>query len=159
MTIRGLYNRLQQVDVDKIAEECMEQSADELLIYELDQLLDGKTSTGEDITPSYLDDPYFKSREAAQRYSDWKDRISPASNRKKGTPNLRINGYYHNTIRVHAADGKVIWSSSFSGANDIERKFQKIYGLNKESRQEFIPLILRPVFKQKIQQATGLKMK
>jgi hypothetical protein len=159
MTIRGLYNRIQKVDTDNIAEESLERCGDELITYELDQLLDGKTSTGEDITPSYLNDPYFKSKEAAQRYSDWKDKISPTSNRKKGTPNLYINGYYHNTIRVEVTDGKVIWSSSFPDASEIEIKFKKIYGLNEESRQEFIPLILRPIFKKNIEAATGLAMK
>lgn len=159
MTIRGLYNKIQTVDTNKVVQETMEQTTDEILTYNLNQLIDGKTSTGEDITPSYLDDPYFKTREAAQRYSDWKDRISPASKRKKGTPNLFINGYYHSTRRVSIVDGKVVWTSSYKGAGDIERKFKNIDGLNKDSRSEFIPLILRPVFRQKMEAAIGLKMK
>src|SRR5687767_5255993 len=100
MTIRGLYNRLSTVDTDKIAQETIEGTEEEIRQYNLQQLLDGKTNQGIDISPTYLEDPFFKTREQAQAYSDWKDRISPRSNRRSGVPNLYINGYYHSTREV-----------------------------------------------------------
>jgi hypothetical protein len=160
MTIRGLYNKISAIDTDKIAAESMAHVTDEIVTYTIEQLLEGKKRTGQDITPSYLNDPYFKSTESAQRYSNWKDAISPRTSRKSGTPNLFINGYYHNTIEAVVRGDKLVIHSSFDGADDIERKYGgEIYGLNKTSRAEFIPLILRPVFMQRIKAATGLKVR
>ena len=159
MTIRGLYNKIQAVDINKITQETFEGTEEEIRQYNLGQLIDGKTNKGVDITPSYLDDPYFKTKEQAQAYSDWKDRISPRSKRRKGTPNLFINGFYHRSIKVAIQGDKIIYNSSFSEAPDIENTFKNIYGLNPDSRKKFISFVLRPVFNHLIQAATGLKMK
>jgi hypothetical protein len=159
MTIRGLYNRLIAVDVNKIAQETMEGSEEELNQYNLQQLLDGKTNKGTDISPTYLQDPFFKTQEAAQAYSDWKDRISPRSKRKKGVPNLYINGWYHSSRKVEIVGDRIIFSSSYSEAPDIEQTFKNIDGLNLDSRKKFIPFVLRPVFNHLIREATGLKPK
>lgn len=159
MTIRGLYNRIQAVDIDKIARETLEGTEEEIRQYNLSQLIDGKTNQGVDISPTYFEDPYFKTQAEAQAYSDWKDRISPRSKRRKGVPNLFINGYFHSTIKVEIQGDSIKYNSSFSDAPDIESTFKNIYGLNPDSRKKFIPFVLRPVFNHLIQAATGLKMK
>jgi len=159
MTIRGLYNRLQQVDVDKIAQETMEGSEEELRQYNLQQLLDGKTNDGSDIHPTYLEDPFFPTLADAQAYSDWKDKISPPSNRKKGVPNLYINGWYHRTRKVEIQGDKIIYSSSYGDEHGFDEKYKNLNGLNPDSRSKFIPFVLRPVFKHLIENATSLKMK
>jgi len=137
----------------------MEGTEEEIKHYNTLQLLDGKTNLGTDISPTYLEDPFFKTPAQAQAYSDWKDRISPASNRRKGVPNLYINGYYHSTRKVQIIGDKIVYSSSYSEAPDIEHTFKNIDGLSPESRQKFVPFVLMPVFKHLIEQATGLKMK
>jgi hypothetical protein len=159
MTIRGLYNRMLTVDPDKIARETMEGSEEELNQYNLQQLLDGKTNQGTDISPTYLEDPFFKTYAQAQAYSDWKDKISPPSNRRKGVPNLFINGYYHRSRKVEIQGDKIVHTSYYSEAPDIEQTFKNINGLNPDSRKKFIPFVLRPVFNHLIQQVTGLKLK
>jgi hypothetical protein len=103
-----------------------------------------------DISPTYFQDPFFKSQEAAQRYSDWKDRISPKTSRKRGVPNLWINGFFHSTISISVNGQSIMYDSTFSGADDIERKFAKIYGLNAEMRKEYIKNFLRPDFMTKV---------
>jgi hypothetical protein len=158
-TIRGLYNRLLTVDTDKIAMETIEGTEEEIRQYNLQQLLDGKTNQGTDISPTYLEDPFFKTQEQAQAYSDWKDRISPPSNRRKGVPNLYINGYYHASRKVQVIGDSIVYGSDWIEGQAIEQKFKNIDGLNPESRKKFIPFVLRPVFNHLIQQATGLKIK
>lgn len=158
-TIRGLYNRLLEVDHNKIAQETIEGTEEEFTHYNLEQLLDGKTNEGIDISPTYLEDPYFDSLKEAQAYSDWKDRISPPSNRRKGVPNLYINGYYHSTVKVRIQGDKITFNSDFYGADDIETTFKNIYGLNPDSRRKYIPFVLRPAFNHLIEAATGLKFK
>jgi hypothetical protein len=159
MTIRGLYNRLQTIDTDRIARESIEGTEEEIREYNLQQLLEGKTNQGTDISPTYLQDPFFKTREQAQAYSDWKDRISPRTNRRPGVPNLYINGYYHSSRRVQIVGDKIVYDSDWNEGKEIEQKFKNINGLNPESRRKYIPFVLRPVFNHLIQQATGLKMK
>lgn len=117
------------------------------------QLFAGKTKTGEDITPSYLNDPYFKSRESAQRYSDWKDKITPNPKRKSGTPNLFINGAYYNTRKV-TFNGEVINISSTE--QNIESKYEGINGLGGEFKMEFIDQNLQPAFMVQIRKRIGL---
>lgn len=150
---------MQQVDVDKIAKETMEGSEEELRQYNLQQLLDGKTNDGSDIHPTYLEDPFFPTLADAQAYSDWKDRISPPSNRKKGVPNLFINGYYHSTRKVVIEGDKIIYSSTYGDEHGFDEKYKNLNGLNAESRKKFIPFVLRPVFNHLIEHATGLKFK
>lgn len=150
---------MQAIDHDVIARETMEGTEEEIRQYNLQQLLDGKTNEGIDISPTYFEDPYFKTPEQAAAYSEWKDRISPPSNRRKGVPNLYINGYYHGTRKVTIQGDKIIYNSNWSEAPEIEQKYKNIDGLNPESRKKFIPFVLRPVFNHLIQQATGLKFK
>lgn len=68
-----------------------------------DQLWDGKDSTGKDLLPSYLDDPFFKTRKAAEAYALWKSKITPNSNRNYYTPNLYINGYFWSSMKIDPA--------------------------------------------------------
>lgn len=159
-TIVSLRERLKNFNAEAIAEKAMEESKGDILKYNQEQLLAGKTRDGTDITPSYLNDPYFKTREAAQRYSDWKDRITPNSKRKSGTPNLYIDGTYHRSIRVTQSGEVLNFDSTFNGANDIERKFgEKIYSLGGEFKAEFIRESLQPNFSKEVENALGLKLK
>lgn len=147
------------VDHDEIARKSIEGTEEEIREYNLQQLLDGKTNEGIDISPTYFEDPYFDTYEQAKAYSDWKDRISPMSIRRPGVPNLFINGYYHNSRRVRIVGDKIIYDSDWNEGKEIEQKFKNINGLNPDSRKKFIPFVLRPVFNHLIQEATGLKMK
>jgi hypothetical protein len=147
------------VDPDKIARETMEGTEEEIRQYNLQQLLDGKTNKGTDIGPTYLEDPFFKTQAQAQAYSDWKDRISPRSNRRKGVPNLYINGYYHSTRTVKIQGDMIIYNSTYGAITDIDQKYKNIDGLNPDSRAKYIPFVLRPAFKHHIEAVTGLKMK
>jgi hypothetical protein len=153
MTIRGLLNKYKQLDTEALTQTSIEESADEILKYQLQQLLDGKTNTGEDISPTYFNDPFFKTPEAARAYSEWKDKISPPSNRKRGVPNLYINGYYHSTIKVEIQGDKINIRSSFSEAPEIEAHYKNLYGLSPASKALYIAKVLRPKFLQKLRQA------
>lgn len=124
------------------------------------QLFDGKLSTGEDLSPTYLEDPWFKSKESAQRYSDWKDEITPNTRRKKGVPNLFINGAFHESIEVQAKGGGLLYKSSFFRASSIESKFGlNIYGLGGEYRDYYLEEVLEPEWQNRIESETGLTFK
>lgn len=159
MTIKGLYNKVQQLNTDKIIDKVFEENTDALNEKNNEQLLAGKNSLGENITPSYLDDPYFKSRASAQRYSDYKDSITPNSNRAPGTPNLYITGKYHKSRKVSISGDKIIYSSDFI-ETEIELKYgDTINGLGGEFKTDFLENNIRPAINKEITSVIGLQFK
>lgn len=117
-----------------------------------DQLLEGRDSKGELITPSYFTDSYFKTPEAAQRYSDWKDRISPPTSRPSGTPNLFINGRYHSSLNLVVTGDVYTFLSNDPNAPEIQTRFADAIGLSPESRQKVWEELVREIVIGSIQQ-------
>ena len=153
-----ILETIQKLDIVAIAGATISESKDLILAKNREQLLEGKLSTGKDITPSYLDDPYFKSKEAAQRYSDWKDEITPNPKRKKGTPNLIITGPYHRSIDLKVTGEDFEFLSSFKNAKDIEKKFtENVYGLDDDNKEELIDERLNESWQRTVEAQTGLK--
>lgn len=146
MTVHGLYNRLTRIDTDAICETAVDAVLNDIRRYNLQQLLDGETNTGAFITPSYLDDPFFKTRAAAEAYSRWKDRISPPSTRPTGVPNYYINGYFHQSIEVKRVGDVIITDSAWSTGKGILAEHPELIGLNKYFKTMLIDHVLRPIF-------------
>lgn len=94
------------------------------------QLWDGKKGDGQNITPSYLDDPYFKTRKQAEGYRNWKNSITKNSNRDPDTPNLFINGYFYDTIFVDSGSFEV--ASNGFGNPIIEKYGKKTFSIDSE---------------------------
>lgn len=136
----------------------LEQTKDALLDLNRDQLYDGKTREGKDLSPTYLEDPYFKTREAAQRYSDWKDRITPNPLRKSAIPNIFINGKTYSAFEAGVSGQNVFFKANVPWGADVESKFSdKIFGLGGVYKEEYLNESLGPVFRQSITSITGLK--
>lgn len=153
-----ILETIQQLNIVSIAGATIAESKELILAKNRQQLMEGRLSTGKDITPSYLDDPYFKSREAAQRYSDWKDEITPNPKRKKGTPNYFITGPYHRSIDLKVTGEDFEFHSSFKAAQSIEKKVgDDIYGLTDESKEDVIAESLEANWQKKVEAVTGLK--
>lgn len=162
MTIAGMKQRFEALNVDQVIYDSMKESENDIRDLNLEQMYDGKTNEGIDIRPSYLEDPYWNDKggqAAAQAYSDWKDRITPNPRRTKGTPNLFINGYYHSSISVLVIGDKIVWNSTFNQEPDIRGRFKNIYGLGGRYKNLFLEIYLMPVLKENMFNATGLLMK
>lgn len=126
----------------------------ELQIYITEQLYSGVNGKDKPLRPTYLNDPYFKSRESGKWYKNargymmWKEGITPpyASSwlgiprRSPDTPNLIIRGDFHNSITAVPFDkGLRIESVGVSFSDDIERKYgQAIYRVGSYARRYFI---------------------
>lgn len=149
-TINEMIKRFQSLDTDKVIDEALQADLSKLTGFNRLQMLDGKTKTGEDIHPTYFEDPFFKTREAAQQYSDWKDAISPPSNRRPGVPNLYINGYYHRSIGVKFTRDAYVFGSVFGDQVGIEEKYENIYGLGGEYKHRYMTEVVRPAFRRGI---------
>lgn len=132
----------------------MDAQKKEVQIYITEQLYSGINGNDKPLRPTYLNDPYFKSRESGKWYKNargymmWKEGITPpyASSwlgiprRSPDTPNLIIRGDFHNSITAVPFDkGLRIESVGVSFSDDIERKYgQAIYRVGSYARRYFI---------------------
>lgn len=127
-----LLELVREFDIVGAAAECLIEHAADVEELQRAQLYDGKTATGADLSPTYFNDPYFKSPAQAKAYSAWKDKITPNPRRKKGVPNLFIIGKFHSTIDfIPNAVGGWRFESSFYAAPSMLRKYgTDMFGLN-----------------------------
>ena len=97
------------------------------------QLLQGLTSSGEDIRPYYSEDlkpgGYFYSVQTAQNYADWKKNginYPYSVSRNPDAPNLYINGKFHDELGVQFLSDSVGVVGTTPYASAIVAK----YGIN-----------------------------
>lgn len=161
-TIFDFSRKIKALDTDSIITEVFSENVEVLEEINKSQLYAGKTRDGSDLSPTYLEDPYFDDRggiTAALRYSAWKDSITPNSERRQHVPNLFINGFYYGSRRVQLVGDKVVYEADYKGS-DIENKYgEGINGLGGKYKAEFLKDYLGPGIKQRITNATGLKFK
>ena len=103
------------------------------------QLLEGKGSDGKDLHPFYTEDlkpsGYFRTRESAQRYADWKQTLSYPANvrRNPNAPNLYITGVFHDDLNVDfRADELAIVPDTAYAANIMAKYGFGVFGLCSE---------------------------
>lgn len=125
----------------------------ELVQLNVDQILLGRNTDEQLFTPSYLNDPYFKTKEAAQAYAAMKKRLEAAHrarmvfplnypNKPSDTPNLMVRGNFLNGMYItRTAEDFTIGSKPLApltlvDADDIEQKYNyKVFGLTPLSKE------------------------
>jgi len=121
-----------------------------LLALQKDQLYAGQDAQGNSLRPTYQDDPYFKTRDAAQRYSDWKDRLDQRAHnplfakRPSGTPNLIVTGrWLYDTLVADVGGGALRVRSDSWLFSKLEAKYgQALLGLNQTALRYYVEEIL-----------------
>jgi len=88
-----------QATITEIVREAVSESQTEILDGVRQNLREGKRGDGADITPSYLDDPFFESKPQAVAYMNYKKSISLPS-KNMATPDLYINGWFHSKLGI-----------------------------------------------------------
>jgi hypothetical protein len=133
----------------------MEQDEPLLLRLQKDQLYAGQDAQGNGLRPTYQEDPYFKTRDAAQRYSDWKDRLHQREHnplflkRPSGTPNLIITGsWFYDTLIADVNGGALHVRSDSWLFGKLEAKYgQALLGLSSVALRYYVEEILFPRLK------------
>ena len=74
-----------------------------------------------------------------------------------GTPDLKVTGAFYSGIRVDYNSGVLTTKSSDEKADELEKKYQDIYGLGGNFKKGFIKNSLRPALNKEITSLTGLK--
>ena len=145
-----LSRNLKTLNLVQQIQTLMQEDEELLLSLQKDQLYAGQDANGNGLRPTYQEDPYFKTQAAAQRYSDWKDRLDQRSHnplfakRPSGTPNLIINGrWLYNTLVADVGGGKLVVSSGSWLFPKLETKYgQALLGLNHIALRYYVEEIL-----------------
>lgn len=144
-TLQDMANRLKSINLENILDSILEPLLPEIVEMNKAQLWDGKTKNNTDIHPFYSEDPYFKSAKQANAYKNWKQRITPNSDRNPDAPNLYINGYYHSLIKGTILENLIQLDADGFGSR-FESKYKDIYGLTEEHlniiRNKVLPQLL-----------------
>lgn len=155
-TALDLIQNLKSLDIGSIASTITEKNEKHITSAVKSQLWDGQKPDGSDITPSYLDDPFFKTRKQAEGYANWKMKLSKNSKRNKYAPNLYINGYFYGTIMVKMNKEKFEVGSTWS---EVGSKYKDALGLSVEHGSEIVEEYIRPEWEVMVEKLTGLKFK
>lgn len=134
-TIADMARRWARVDLIKEMEKAIGEDPDFVLNLNRDQLKHGLARDGKLLTPSILDDPFFKSRRAAAAYAGWKKRLG--SEAPYGTPDLFIVGVYYDSLKAKAGGGILNIESTVGFGQDINTKYKgQQTGLTDESKKK-----------------------
>ena len=142
MTIDGLLQNaraLRQGMQASLIREALVPRENDILEQQRIQLLEGKDSSGKDMHPFYSEDikprGYFKTKDSAKRYADWKQTISyPYSvQRHADAQNLYITGVFHDDLGLDFGSDsvKVIPDTAYA-ANIIAKYKTEAFGLSME---------------------------
>ncbi len=143
MTISSLLENAKAVQSGlqgSLVRDVLQKHGTEIVEQQKIQLLSGKNSQGEDIHPFYTEDVqprgWFKSRESAQRYADWKQTISyPYSvKRNPNAPNLYITGVFHDDLGISfGSDAVEIIPDTAYAANIMSKYGRGMFGLSMDN--------------------------
>jgi signal peptidase I len=148
MTINFLYDKIKALDINKISVDSLNETNRERETLNIEQINQGFRADGTPILPSYTQYTIQIKRAKGQPY----DRVT-----------LQDTGDFYRGIKSSAAGNSIVTDSTDSKTAKLKKKYEtargKLFGLGKEFKAEYIEKDLRPVFNQKIQVATGLKIK
>lgn len=157
-TVLDLIKNLNSLNFEEIAQGIIKDDSLVILNLQKEQLMSGQDNEGGLLSPSYFEDPFFKTVEAAQAYSNWKDKITPPiatkayPARPRGTPNLFINGYWQSGIDFISG----LFKNSSELNSKIDSKYPNSLGINKTGISYYREFYFDEKFFEKIHNSTGL---
>lgn len=156
--MKGLINNLQAFDFGQEMQGIVHEYVDVLADLQREQMSEGRGVDGEYIRPFYSEDPYFKTAFAAEKYAEWKQKITPNPKRPKDVPNLFINGYFYSTLRPKLVASVFEIDSPSSLGEKVLEEHPTAQGLNAEKRKEFADMFTLPGITTSLREKTGLEI-
>jgi hypothetical protein len=134
------YKKIFEVDINNIITDCLDDEAIKKLVVKMnqDQLWEGKSSEGVDLRPYYSEDPYFKTKQQALAYKNWKKKITPNPKRYDDAPNLFINGYFHDSITIRKSNNMMEFGVVNSFSAKIIDKYPLAMGLTEDNEKKLV---------------------
>lgn len=160
ISIQGILSKFNHAiegirSVDKTVSDIVVVNRFVILELNQTQLLSGRNSEGNLLTPGYLSDPYFETPEAAARYANFKrdmqgfhdsliEQQGIYPQKPVDTPNLIITGVFQDDMYINAGNGTYTIDSHYRKTKDIESKYGfLVFGLAPPSRLWFYQYYLR----------------
>lgn len=158
--IQSIIDRL-QAKSDAIKEvpatiiRTVKENEDILLSLNKDQLLLGRNTKGDSLSPNYLEDPYFKTKQAAEAYARMKDALLPMhmtrlwnpqlyTDKPRLTPNLIVRGDFQDAMYITTGSNVITIGSSYKDASNINAKYNNlVFGIAEQSNLFFYREYLR----------------
>lgn len=146
-TIASLNRRIQSVNFKEVVVISMEQTKDEMVKLNQDDLSVSLLSTSNPITPRYRSGAYAKTKFA----------LNPAAG--LGSPDLKVTGAFYRGIyvTVDLASYSYTMGSNDEKATSLQLKYTpKIFGLTYDSKSIYALQTLRPVLNANLRTAIGI---
>jgi hypothetical protein len=157
-TIRQVYEHFSAAyeAIPDVVSDVVARTPDVILDLNRDQLLQGRDADGNLLSPTYTNDPYFKTREAAGRYAkmkyNWEEahrqRMSYAElygEKPADVPNLIVTGPFQDSMFVQTSMDSYTIDSMYKDADDISAKYKnRVYGLAPKSKEFYYFGFIRP---------------
>jgi hypothetical protein len=147
-TLVSMINRFKQIDTSAIAITSIVETKEAIANLNAEQMFSGLRSDGSEILPSY---------------TDYTIELKKAKGQPADRVTLRDTGSFYENIKVEVIGDKININSTDEKAEKLNKKYSKakgkIFGLSDRYKREYLNESLRKVFKKKIENATGLKMK
>jgi hypothetical protein len=142
-TVKQVYEKFSAAyrAIPETISNTVDQTQDVLLDINRDQMLQGRDADGNLLAPTYTNDPYFKTPEAAGRYSKMKyilevvhrNRIRNAElygEKPTDVPNLIVTGPFQNNMFIRVTKSSYEIGSTYGDANDINSKYKnRVFGI------------------------------
>lgn len=138
---------MQSLNLNRIAESSIVDTKEDYAILNAEQLAAGKRADGTDTAPYYAPITVAIKRATGRGLGAVTDRVT-----------LFNTGSFYRGITVDVRGEVVQTSSTDYKSQELEEKYGDIFGLSQRFKQEYVEEYLRPVWKTKMQDATGLKM-
>jgi len=138
----------------------VQKSQDDLLSLNRDQLLQGRDTDGDLLSPTYLQDTYFSSVEKAANYMKMKYKLESGhkqsmahpdqyGDKPPDVPNLLVTGtMFFNHFFIRVTKEAYTIGSTGEAAPDIEQKYNnRVYGLAPRSKEYYYYQYIRSTIK------------
>lgn len=154
-----IINGLQALDTEKEIITIVDHNKERLTELQKEQMLEGRGIDGEYIRPFYSENPYFKSRESADRYAKWKQKVTPNPKRPLDVPNLIVTGtLLHDKLMAKVMGNVFEIEPTNAKGKEIFNEHPNAQGLDEEKRLDFAVNITLPQFGYILEEKTGLKL-
>lgn len=146
-TIFNVKRRFESIVIKDIAIDSIDDTKTAIADFNAEQMFTGKRADGSEITPTYSDTTIQIKQDKGQP----SDRVT-----------LRNTGSFYAGIRVNVSNEDISIYSTDSKADKLNKKYStskgNIFGLNTQYKGEYTRNNLQPVWKEKIENITFLKM-
>lgn len=127
-----------------------------LLSLNKDQMLLGRNTDGKPFRPTYLNDPYFKTREQAKAYAAMKKKLESEHHarienptlypeKSPNTPNLIVTGPFQDGMFITTDTKSFLIGSTYADSDEIESKYDNlVFGISPESKKFFYEHYIHP---------------